>query len=161
MSYSDYPVNKVEFTYSDIKEAFPDVDCMHVPNGEFVIVQIRCPKKVTSGGIILADDSIKVESDNTQVAKVVAVGPAAFRNRATGDLWYGDEWYKVGDFVRVPRYGGDRWTVPFTHKEAAKTLPSGIRVPAKEFNTEITFALFMDKDIRVKVTDPLKIKSFL
>jgi co-chaperonin GroES (HSP10) len=161
MPYDDYPVNKVEFAYNSVEEAFPDVDVMHEPNGEFVIVQIRCPKRVTSGGIILSEESVKIESDNTQVAKVVAIGRAAFRNRANGDKWFGNEWYKVGDFVRVPRYGGDRWTIPYTYREPERQLLSGIKVPAKEITTEITFALFMDKDIRAKITDPLKIKSFL
>ena len=159
--YDDYPVNKVEFEYSDLEEAFPSIDCQHAPCGPFVVVQIRTPKTVTKGGIILSDDSKAVEQDNTQVAKVIAIGPQAFRDKFTGEEWAGGAWYAVGDFVRAPKYGGDRWNVKAQRKEGEKKVGK-IVIPAKTTDCEAQFAMFRDTDIRMKVRgDPRRIKSFL
>lgn len=161
LSQFDYVANKIEFEYADLEEAFPTVDPQHSPNGEFVIVQLRTPKQVTAGGIILTSESQQTEQDNTQVAKVVAVGPVAFRNRQTGEEWAGGAWYNPGDYVRCPKYGGDRWRIKATKVTKGRKV-GNIEIPDKTEETEAIFALFMDKDIRLNVTgDPRRIKAFL
>lgn len=132
-------------TYEDaLGEAFPAVDAGVQPFGSRVLVQIRTPRKVTKGGIILATDTKDTEKWNTQVAKVISVGPLAYKNRDTQQAWPEGDWCKPGDFVRVPKYGGDRWEVPLTKDDSAM------------------FVIFNDLDIIGKVTgDPLAIKAFI
>lgn len=132
------------FGYSGLEEAFPDTDCGLKPLGSRVIVQIRTPKKQTSGGLYVPQESRDTELWNTQVAKVISIGPAAFRNRDTLELWPEGAWCEPGHFVRVPKYGGDRWEVPVKNGE------------------EALFAIFNDLDIIGRVTiDPLKVVAFL
>ena len=137
--------NKISFAYENLDEAFPACDPGVVPFGSRVIVQIRTPKKKTAGGIILTGEARETEHYNTQVAKVLAVGSLAFKNRNTLETWPEGSWCSPGDFVRVPRYGGDRWTV--------KT---------KDGADEAIVVIFNDLDLVGKVTgDPLVIKAFL
>ena len=72
---------------SEIDDAFPNVDFGVRPLGSRVLVQIRRPKTKSKGGIIYADYTKDAEQDNTQVAKVIAVGPLAYKNRQTMELW--------------------------------------------------------------------------
>lgn len=94
---------------SALEDAFPNIDFGVTPLGSRVLVQIRLPKEKTAGGIILSDYSKETEQDNTQVAKVIAVGPLAFRNRETMKPWPEGAWCKPGDYVFVPKYAGSRW----------------------------------------------------
>ena len=97
-------------TYEDaMKEAFPAVEAGIRPFGSRVLVQIRTPKKKSSGGIILSNDTQDTEKWNTQIAKVISLGPLSFKNRNTMDSWPEGDWCTVGEFVRVAKYGGDRW----------------------------------------------------
>ncbi len=126
-----------------LAEAFPAVDAGVQPFGSRVLVQIRTPKKKV-GSILLVQDTKDTEKWNTQVAKVVAVGSLAYKNRNTQELWPEGQWCQPGDFVRVPKYGGDRWEVPLNKDENAM------------------FVIFNDLDIIGKVTsDPLAIKAFI
>jgi co-chaperonin GroES (HSP10) len=136
--------NKISFAYDSVDEAFPACDPGVMPFGSRVLVQIRTPKKKTAGGIMLVGETRETEHYNTQVAKVLTVGSLAFKNRNTMESWPEGSWCAPGDFVRVPRYGGDRWTV--------KT-PDG---------DEAIVVIFNDLDLVGKVTgDPLAIKAFL
>lgn len=133
-------------TYDEnaLAEAFPAVDAGVQPFGSRVLVQIRTPKSTTAGGIILHSESRDTEKWNTQVAKVISVGPLAFKNRNTMEAWPEGNWCKPDDFVRVPKYGGDRWETPISSSESAM------------------FVIFNDLDIIGSVTcDPLKIKAFI
>lgn len=132
-------------SYEDaMAEAFPAVDAGVQPFGSRVLVQIRTPRRVTRGGIILSTDTKDTEKWNTQVAKVVSLGPLAYKNRDTQVLWPEGQWCQPGDFVRVPKYGGDRWEVPITKDDSAM------------------FVIFNDLDIVGKVTgDPLVVKAFI
>lgn len=94
-----------------LDEMFPNVDPEFAPYGHRVVVQIRRVVSKTSGGIILARDTKETEAYNNTVAKLIAVGPLAFKNRTTAEPWPEGVWAEVGDFVRVSRYGGERWTV--------------------------------------------------
>ena len=129
----------------ELQEAFPEVDCGQQPLGNRVIVQIRRVKKVSAGKIILVADTKETEKWNTTVAKLIKLGPLAFKNRNTAESWPEGAWVEVGDFVRVPRWGGDRWEVAIEGEED----------PA-------LFVVFNDHELITKVTgDPLKIKAFI
>lgn len=127
-----------------LAEAFPAVDAGIQPFGSRVLIQIRTPKKKSNGGIILDFGSQDTEKWNTQVGKVVAVGPLAFRNRNNMEPWPEGSWCETGDYVRVAKYGGDRWEVPLGNGDNAM------------------FVIFNDLDIIGRVTgDPLAIKAFI
>lgn len=135
----------VTTTYEDtLAEAFPAVPAGIQPFGSRVLVQIRTPEQKTASGIIIDRGSRDTEKWNTQVAKVISVGPLAFKNRDTMASWPEGSWCKEGDYVRVAKYGGDRWEVPTENGEYA------------------LFVIFNDLDIigRVEV-DPLSVKAFI
>jgi co-chaperonin GroES (HSP10) len=130
---------------SEIDEAFPNIDFGILPTGSRVLVQIRRPK-TKIGSIILSDYSKDAEQDNTQVAKVVAVGPLAFRNRNTMELWPEGAWYKKDDFVFVPKYAGSRWKRDIPDQKGEK----------------VEFVIFNDLDIVGTVyADPLAVQAHL
>jgi len=125
--------------------AFPDVDCGMRPYGSRLVVQIRTPRTVTAGGILIPEDARETELWNTQVAKVIMLGPACFKNRDTLETWKEGEWCQAGTFIRVPKYGGDKWEVP---------VP-GSHDPA-------IFVTFNDLDIIGEFTgDPTMVKAFI
>jgi co-chaperonin GroES (HSP10) len=99
----------MKYTDEDVKEAFPDVDPCFRPFGGRVVVQMRLPKKKLSSGIILPEDSRDTEKAQTPIGIIRAIGPLAFKNRDTMESWPEGTWAKVGDFVRVPRWTGDRF----------------------------------------------------
>lgn len=136
--------SKLNFGYDSVDDAFPACDPGLAPFGDRVICQIRAPKEKTRGGLILPEETRETEHWNTQVAKVLSVGPLCFRNHNTLELWPEGAWFGPGDFVRVPRYGGDKWAV------------------GAEDGREVMVVLFRARDIAGKVTgDPLAIKAFL
>lgn len=107
----------IGFEHDSLEEAWPDVDPGFAPLGSLVMVQIRQPKLTTAGGgIELTDDLRKTELDNTQVAKVIALGALAFRNRETRQPWPEGAWCSVGDFVRVPKFQGDYFQITYTRR---------------------------------------------
>ena len=73
----EYEMNKVIFAYDSEEDAFPNTDPGVRPFGSRVLVQFRQAKMKTKGGIILAGETRDTEVWNTQVAKVVALGPLA------------------------------------------------------------------------------------
>lgn len=103
-----------------IDRLFPNVDPGVRPFGQRVLVQLRLSKKYTRGGIALVSETQDTERWNEAVAQVVALGQLAFRKRDTLEPWGEGVWASVGDFVRVPRFGGDRWEVPTPDQEAGE-----------------------------------------
>lgn len=142
--------NKIDFAYDGLDDAFPPIEPGVVPLGSRVLCQIRSPKRKTKGGIILTSDARETDQWNTQVAKVIATGPVAFKNRDDMKAWPEGAWVQAGDFVRIPKFGGDKWTV---------------KIPAKtslEEDQEILFVIFNDLDLIGKVEgDPLAMKAFI
>ena len=127
-----------------LEMAFPSADPGIVPFGSYVLVQIRNPMTTTKSGLILQSDTRDTEKWNTQVAKVISIGPLAFKNRNTMEPWPEGSWCQPGDFIRVAKYGGDRWEVPISKEESAM------------------FVIFKDTDLIGKVTgDPLAIRAFI
>lgn len=99
----------MKYTDEDVKEAFPDVDPCFRPFGGRIVVQMRLPKKKLASGIILPEDSRDTERAQTPIGVIRSIGPLAFKNRDTMESWPEGTWAKVGDFVRVPRWTGDRF----------------------------------------------------
>ena len=71
--------------------------------------------------------------ENTQLGKIYQLGPIAFRNRDSGELWREGVWARPGDFVRIPKWGGDRFTrvVPGTTDTAIFCIFSDHELIAK------------------------------
>lgn len=116
-----------QFDYNSLEEAFPDVSPGIRPYADRVIVQIRTPKNVSAGGIILPDEARETELWNTQVGKIVAIGDTCFVNQDTLEPWAEGKWFKVGDYVRVSKYGGDRWRMPIPGRRGEYALFCTIR----------------------------------
>jgi co-chaperonin GroES (HSP10) len=131
-----------------LQEAFPAVNPGALPVGGRILVQWRATRKtVTASGIVLVEETKETEKWNNQVAKVIALGPLAFKKRDSLDPWPEGNWIEVGDYVRMPKWGGDRWEVPYGNSEDGETA---------------LFSVFNDHEVIAKVTgDPLKVKAFL
>ena len=82
------------------------------------------------------------------IGKVVAIGPLAFKNRDTMQPWAEGAWAELGEFVRVPRWGGDRWER---------------KVPGADANEEpVLFMTINDHELIARVTDnPLSFKTYV
>lgn len=129
--------------------AFPEVDPGMMPLGSRVMVQFRrIDKRVTSAGIHVVKETKEAEKWNTMVGRVVALGPLAFRDRETMAPWPEGVWVEAGDFVRVPKWGGDRWER---------------HVPDEDEGEEpVLFATFNDHEIIARITaDPLSFSVYI
>ena len=99
--------------YDSLQQAFPEVPSrMRRPFGSRVLVQIRTARTRTKSGFILPEEVRDTEQWNTQVGKIISLGPVAFRNRDTLEPWPEGLWAGPGTYVRCPKYGGDRWQEP-------------------------------------------------
>lgn len=124
--------------------AFPVVDPGLAPLGGRVLIQLRRVKRY-HGAIILTEEIRDAEKWNGQIAKVVAIGPLAYKNRDTMAAWPEGSWTEVGDFVRVPKWGGDRWERPVEGE-----------------GDPVLFMVLNDHEVISKVTcDPLSFKAFV
>ena len=130
----------------ELNWAFPDVNPGQRPYGGRVTVQLRRIKK-KAGRIIIVDETKENEKWNNMIGKVVAIGPLAFRNRDTMQPWPEGAWAKIGDYVRVPKWGGDRWE----------------RIVSGEDGTEpVLFMTINDHELISEVTDdPLSFKAYV
>jgi co-chaperonin GroES (HSP10) len=138
--------NDIEQT---LEQAFPEVDPLMTPYGGRVLVQLRAVKeKVTQAGLYIPQETKETEKWNTMIGKVIAIGPLAFKNRETMASWPEGSWAQVGEYVRVPKWGGDRWEIEFTDELGAKG--------------KALFTFFNDHELIGKVTgDPRAIKAFI
>ena len=125
---------------AELAWAFPSVEPGAKPLGGRVLVQLRrTKKKATSAGIILVEETKETEKWNNMVAKVVEIGPIAFKHRDTMQPWPEGTWVEVGDFIRVPKWGGDRWEV---------------KVPGEDdLEDPALFMILNDHECIAKVTD--------
>lgn len=151
--------NTIGFRYASIEHAFPTIDPGCRPLGNLVLVQVRCALE-KSGSIILISDSRQTEQYNTQIAKVVAVGPLAFHNRNTGEMWPEGAWCDVGDFVRIPRYQGERFMLHCQRPEM-KFEDGEWRQTENKVTDEVEFVFLKDLSLTAVYTaDPLSIRAF-
>ena len=129
-----------------IDQAFPEADPGLVPFGSRVLVQKRSARTVTPGGIYVPEETQQTEFWNTQVAKVISLGPVAFKNRDTLEAWKEGDWCTPGTYVRVPKYAGDRWFVEIPESEGLRAC----------------FVIFNDLDLIGEITcDPLDVIAYL
>lgn len=134
---------------AELAWAFPSVEPGAKPLGGRILVQLRrTKKKATSAGIILIEETKETEKWNNMVAKVVEVGPLAFKHRDTMQGWPEGSWCVEGDYIRVPKWGGDRWEV---------------KVPGEDdLEDPALFMILNDHEVIAKVVgDPLAMKAFL
>jgi len=130
---------------ADIQEAFPVVDPGAIPLGARVLVQMRLAKKKLSSGLYLPPETRDTERAQNPVGKVVAIGPLAFKKRDTMEPWVEGIWCEIGDFLRVPKWTGDRWTVKLENGE-----------------DEVEFMIMNDHEVIAKVTgNPLDVRAFV
>ena len=139
----------VAFNDAELAWAFPSVDPGAKPLGGRILVQLRRTKRKTSGsGIILVEETKETEKWQNMVAKVVAIGPLAFKHRDSMQSWPEGSWCEVGDYIRVPKWGGDRWEVKAPGDE--------------EHEDPALFAIFNDHEVIAKVTgNPLTMRAYL
>ena len=134
---------------AELAWAFPSVDPGAKPLGGRILAQLRRTKKKTSGsGIILVEETKETEKWQNMVAKVIEIGPLAFKHRDTMLGWPEGSWCEVGDYIRVPKWGGDRWEV---------------KVPGEdELEDSALFMVLNDHEVIAKLTgDPLAMRAFL
>ena len=93
------------------QECFPNVDPGVEILGDRVLVQLRREKTTSKGGIILVDETKQTLRYNETVAKVISVGPLAYKSPDDLTPWIEGPWCKAGDLVRTIKYGGDRFIV--------------------------------------------------
>lgn len=131
---------------AEIAWAFPSVDPGAKPLGARVLVQLRRTKqKATSAGIILVEETRENEKWNNMVARVIEIGPLAFKKRDTMEPWPEGSWCEVGDYIRVPKWGGDRWEAEVGSDEE-----------------KVLFMILNDHEIIAKVTgNPLQMRAFV
>jgi co-chaperonin GroES (HSP10) len=113
-------------------DCFPELDPGVQPQGNRIVVQLRKAKDVSKGGIILVGDTKATEKWNEVIAKVVKVGPLAYKDVSTLEAWPEGPWADPGDLVRVIKYGGDRWAVPHG-------------------NGEVVFIILQDREVICKI----------
>lgn len=135
--------------YNDqLAYAFPEAEPPYLPCGKMIIVQLRTPGafKILPNGekFYFSDETQEMEKYNIQTALVRRMGPVAYKNRLTLEPFPEGNWCNPGDFVRVPKYGGERITVEAANKRAA------------------IFLTVNDTDVLgLIVGDPLTIKAIL
>jgi co-chaperonin GroES (HSP10) len=134
------------FNDADLRDAFPAVDPGAKPLGARILVQLRRTKqKATSAGIILVEETRETEKWNNMVAKVIEIGPLAFKKRDTMEDWPEGAWCQVGDYLRVPKWGGDRWEV---------------EMPGED--DPVLFMVLNDHEVIAKITgNPLTVRAFV
>ena len=92
-------------------ECFPIIDPGLEVAGDRVLVQLRREKTTSKGGIILVDETKQTLRFNETVAKVIQIGPLAYKSPDNLAPWPEGPWCKEGDLVRTIKYGGDRFVV--------------------------------------------------
>jgi co-chaperonin GroES (HSP10) len=93
------------------EECFPHIDTGIDVAGDRVLVQLRREKSTSKGGIILVDETRQTLRFNETVAKVIQIGPLAYKSPEDLSPWPEGNWCNVGDLVRTIKYGGDRFVV--------------------------------------------------
>lgn len=143
--------DRIALDFDSVDQAFPEVEPGLVPFGSRILVQKRSPRTRLKSGLVVPHETQETEFWNTQVAKVITLGPAAFRNRDSLEVWPEGEWCQPGTYVRVPKYGGDKWFVEVPEEEAERT---GVE--------KACFVLFNDLDLIGEITcDPMDVIAYL
>lgn len=128
--------------FTDREEVlFPKKKAGIVPFGSRILVQVRRVRVRRKSGLFMTKNATDTQLDNTCVAKVLSVGPLAYKNRNSMESWSEGSWCKPGDYVFVPKYGGLRW-------ERAHKVDD-------DYIDKVQFAIFDDLNVIGGVEDPL------
>ena len=92
-------------------ECFPVIDPGVEVLGDRILVQLRREKTTSKGGILLIDETRQTLKFNETVAKVIQIGPLAYKNLDDLTDWIEGAWVKPGELVRTIKYGGDRFVI--------------------------------------------------
>lgn len=137
--------NVVGFRYRSMEQAFPAIDPGLEPSTNLILVQVRLALSETAGGIQMTTENRRTEQDNTQIARIVGIGPMCFV-LADGGRWPDAAIFQVGDYVRIPKYQGDRFLLRHVTDDQAD---------------DVEFVLFKDRAILGRYTsDPLAVRAF-
>ena len=107
----DYNVAQEEPDLRSEEDCFPNIDPGVEILGDRVLVQLRREKVSSKGGILLVDETRQTLRFNETVAKVISIGPLAYKSPDNLEPWVEGPWCQVGDLVRTIKYGGDRFVV--------------------------------------------------
>ena len=107
----DYNVREEEPDLRSEEDCFPNIDPGVEILGDRVLVQLRREKTSSKGGILLVDETRQTLRFNETVAKVVSIGPLAYKSPDNLEPWPEGPWCQPGDLVRTIKYGGDRFVV--------------------------------------------------
>lgn len=135
--------NAIEFGFQSLEDAFPTVDHGHEPCLSNYLVQIRRAKTTTKGGLYLPEEARKSEAANTTVGKVVAIGPICFKDASSGKPWFEGPSFKLGEYLRIPRYGGFRFSVKWKDEEIDFVLFDHLQQLAKLSNDPRTITSYL------------------
>lgn len=138
---------KIEPDLRTEAEVFPQVDPGVDIVGDRVLVQLRRTKSKSRGGIVLVQETKDTVKYNEVVAKVVSIGPLAYKSPDTLETWPEGAWCSVGDLVRTIKWGGDRWTVDLD-----------------DDNDPVVFIIVSAREVIAKIRsfeDARKMKSFV
>jgi co-chaperonin GroES (HSP10) len=127
---------------------FPQVNPGIVPFGSRILVQVRRVRTRRKSGLYMTKEATDTQMDNTCVAKVIAIGPLAYKNRNTLEPWSEGIWCTKGQYVFVPKYGGIRWERTFKDENS-------------DLDQKVQFVIFDDLNIVGDVEDPLEIKAHI
>lgn len=140
----------VEKTWTDspeLQEYFPDVSIDIEPVADLVCFQVKMPKRRV-GSIIVSAEGQEFDRWNTMIAKVIKVGPVAFKDADTLKEWPEGPWAEVGDYVVIPKYGAVKFGKSFKDKHGNLD--------------KCLFAFLRAKDIRAKITgNPLEVEEYV
>ena len=75
------------------------------PVGWRVLVRDYAPAKITSGGILMPDESVDHSEYLNYIGEVMELGPDAYKHKKFGGS---GPWCKVGDWIVFGRYAGQR-----------------------------------------------------
>lgn len=90
-------------------EKYPDLPT-EIPVGKWIIVQYPLTNhRSKSGKIILVADTVEADAFRETEAKVVAIGPLAFMKPDGTPVSDRENFFYVGDILRVPEYGNHNW----------------------------------------------------
>lgn len=107
----DYNMREDEPDLRSEEDCFPNIDPGVEILGDRVLVQLRREKTSSKGGILLVDETRQTLRFNETVAKVIAIGPLAYKSPDNLEPWPEGPWCQPGDLVRTIKYGGDRFVV--------------------------------------------------
>jgi co-chaperonin GroES (HSP10) len=76
------------------------------PAGYRILVRIpNLPEQMRRAGLIMPEETRRLEEFAQLVGQVIALGPQAYRDRER----FGEPWCKPGDFVMMRAYSGTRF----------------------------------------------------